>query len=714
LIALLLAADVSVIASVEAQVARPSGEVPAAVATRTSESIKIDGSLDEAAWRSAARIGPLTQRDPLEGQPATEQTEVRILFDADSLYFGIVCRDQTPSAVVSTQLTRDADLNVDDRVTLVLDPFFDHRNGFFFQVNPAGARSDGQVSNNAQELTSEWDGIWNAAARRTADGWTAEIEIPFKTLRFATSQRVWGLNVERHIKRRNENERWASARLEVWLSNLAEAGRLEGLSDIRQGHGLDLRPYLSGGDKNSDGQFTGGLDVFKSLTPSLNASLTVNTDFAETEVDARQVNLTRFPLFFPEKRAFFLEGAGVFDVAGLAGNQDLLPFFSRRIGLVGDTDVPISFGTKVVGRQGDYNIGVLDVQTRDTDENPLAGQNLFAARVSRNLFRQSSVGAIVTHGNPDGAGNNTLIGVDSHFATSTFHGDRNVSADVFVQRTDDAVTGADYAGGFLLTYPNDRWDLSLDWKQIGDDFAPALGFVPRAGIRKADARIAFQPRPGRWGIRQFFFEFEPTYITNLRNRVENWRIFTAPFNVRTESGEHLEWNFIPEFEHLDVPFEISPGVILPPGSYRWHRYRVEVNTATKRRWVVDGAWRYGGFYNGTRRQLNLGLTLKPTTHIAVSLQAERNDVRLTQGRFYTQILSGRGDYNFSPNVSWQNLVQYDTESRLLGVQSRFRWILKPGNDIFLVLNRGWFHDLRGRYLPSFDRAMVKIQYTVRL
>lgn len=713
--ALLLAADVAAVPSIESQVMRQNGEPPMTVATRTAEAIRIDGNLDEAAWRDATPIGPLTQRDPLEGQAATEQTEVRILFNADALYFGIVCRDQTPTAIVSTQLTRDADLTVDDRITIVLDPFFDHRNGFFFQVNPAGARADGQVSNNAERLTYEWDGIWNASSRRTAEGWTAEIEVPFKTLRFAPGQRVWGLNVERHIKRRNENDRWASARLDVWLSNLSEAGRLEGLSDIRQGHGLDLRPYLSGGNENSDRQFTGGLDVFKSLTPSLNASLTINTDFAETEVDARQVNLTRFPLFFPEKRAFFLEGAGVFDVAGLAGSQDLLPFFSRRIGLFGDVDVPILFGTKIVGRQGDYNIGLLDVQTRDTDDNPLAGQNLFAARVSRNLFRQSWVGAIVTRGNPDGTGSNTLIGADARFATSTFRGNKNLSLDLYLLRTDDHETGrADVAGGFKLDYPNDDWDVALSWRQIGDAFQPRLGFVPRAGMRKTTLGVERKVRPGRWGVRYFVFEFRPEYITNLGNRVENWRIFMAPANIITESGEHLEWNYVPEFEHLDAPFEIFPGIIVPPGSYRWNRYRVEANTATKRRWVVDAALWYGGFYNGTRRQTELGLTLKPTTHVAVALQAERNDVTLTQGRFYTQILSGRVDYNVSPNVSWQNLTQYDTESRLLGIQSRFRWILKPGNDIFVVINRGWMHDLRGRYLPAFDRAAVKLQYTVRL
>jgi hypothetical protein len=238
--------------------------------------------------------------------------------------------------------------------------------------------------------------------------------------------------------------------------------------------------------------------------------------------------------------------------------------------------------------------------------------------------------------------------------------------------------------------------------------------VPRVGIRKTDLSIQFQPRPDRWGIRQFFFELQPEVVTNLRNEVETWSVFTAPFNLRTESGDELQWNYVPQFERLNEPFEVSPGVVIPPGSYRWTRYRAEVETATKRPWVVEAAWGWGGFYAGTLRQLELGVTLKPNTHVAVSAQAERNDVTLPQGRFYTEILTIRADYNFTPNVSWANLTQYDNESRIAGWQSRFRWILRPGNDLFLVVNRGWFRTLDdGRFEPLFDRESAKLQYTFR-
>jgi hypothetical protein len=438
-------------------------------------------------------------------------------------------------------------------------------------------------------------------------------------------------------------------------------------------------------------------------------------------VDIRQVNLTRFPLFFPEKRSFFLEGAGVFDVAGLGNSPDLRPFFSRTIGLIqsatgeDNVTVPIAAGVKLVGRQSDYNIGVIDVETRDLPEQSLAHQNFFAARVSRNIFEQSWIGGIVTHGNPSGTGDNTVVGADARLATSKFRGDKNLTFELYGLRSDDQASGKqDGAFGFRLDYPNDLWDVSLNWKQIGDAFNAALGFVPRPGIRKTNLGIAFQPRPERWGIRQFFFEFEPAYITNLHNRVQNWRIFMAPFNVRTESGEHLEWNYIPEFEHLDLPFEISPGVIILPGSYRWTRFRAEANTATKRPWVVDAALWWGGFYDGSRRQLELGLTLKPNTHVAVAARLERNEVSLSAGKFDTMVQTLRLDYNFTPNVSWANLAQYDSESRVAGVQSRFRWILKPGNDLFLVLNRGWYRTFEGTYLPNFDRGSAKLQYTFRL
>jgi hypothetical protein len=264
------------------------GTLPIATLERLTGPIHVDGRLDEPDWQSAAPIGPLTQVEPLEGRPASDPTEVKVLYDSTALYVGIVCHERHPGHIVATQLGRDADLGVDDRITVVIDPFFDHRNGYFFQVNPVAARADGQVSNNSRQLTRDWDGIWDAAATHTADTWTVEMVIPFKTLRFRPGQTVWGFNVERQIKHMFETDRWASARVTSWIGNLADAAELREVDDPQQGHGLDVRPYVSGGEDTHVGQFTGGLDVFKDLTPALNASFTVNTDFAETEADTRQ------------------------------------------------------------------------------------------------------------------------------------------------------------------------------------------------------------------------------------------------------------------------------------------------------------------------------------------------------------------------------------------------------------------------------------------
>ncbi len=721
----LLSVFVGAVFCVEAAAQPVSGK-----ATLAGERIRIDGRLDEPAWQRAVPIGPLTQVDPKEGEPPTEATEVRVLYDGEALYFGIQCFDRASGGIIATQLTRDGDVEVDDYVAIVLDPFFDRRNGFFFSVNPAGARGDGQISNNSEELSLDWDGVWNAAARKNERGWAAEFSIPFKTLRFKPGQTTWGLNIERQIRRKNEKDRWSGTRRDVWITNLAEAGQLQDLPPIHQGLGLDIRPYgvvrrdpfdPTRQDK-SPWMLDGGFDLSKNLAPNLNASLTMNTDFAETEADTRQVNLTRFSLFYPEKRPFFLEGAGVFETAGNAiWDPDLLPFFSRRIGLYQNQEVPILFGGKITGRQSHFNIGLLDVQTRHTDIvnedgglNHLEGQNLLAARVSRDIFEQSYVGAIFTNGNPAGTGDNSLIGADARFATSKFRGDKNLSLDLFLMRTDDQSTNStDYAGGFWLDYPNDRWDIRLQGKQIGDNFRPALGFVPRRGVRKASTGVEFMPRPEKWGIRQLSFGVEGDIIANLDNVVENWSAYITPFGIEMDSGDQIQFSLSREFELLPEPFEIFDGVMLPPGSYCWNRYEIELETASKRFWVVGANVGWGSFYDGTRRQYSLGLTLKPSTHFNFGLESEWNDIDLSYGNFITRLYSVRGDFNFSPNLSWANLVQYDNESRELGFQSRFRWILKPGNDLFMVLNRGWYRTFDHRYEASYDRATIKLGYTFR-
>jgi hypothetical protein len=688
--------------------------VPEALATRIATPIVLDGVLDEAAWRQATPIGPLHQVDPDENQPATNATEIRIVYTADTLYFGIHCIEPRRQ-IVAAELRRDGDIFSDDHVVIALGPFFDHRNGFFFQVNPVGARGDGQISDNSDFLDQSWDGIWDARARITEHGWDAEIAIPFKTLRFTPGTPAWDLNVEREVKAINETDRWATPLHKSWVSNFPDAGQLAGLTGLRQGLGLDVRPYASAGELSGAGQHDVGLDIFKNLTPNLNASVTINTDFAQTEADDRQVNLTPYKLFFPEKRAFFLEGSGVFNVPGL-GNSDLMPFFSRQIGLLNvdgrSEQVPILAGAKVTGRQGDYNIGLLDVQTRSAPDDLGDGQNLFAARVSRNLLSQSQVGAIVTHGSADG-GDNLLVGGDAKFATATLFGDRNFEIDLYALRTKDANAGSDDAFGFRVDYPNDLWNAHVNWKQIGDRFAPALGFVNRTGIRKVDGHVSFQPRPSGSFVRQFFFQISPNYITNLNGEVLDWRLELTPLNIDTNEGEHVEIDIVPQFEELLEPFEISDGVVLPPGPYRWTDHQVHADTADKRWWQLHFDWALGGFYNGTNRYLHLGATLKPSRHVSFDFNANRNDITLNEGRFYAEVLSFRGNLNLSPNVSWSNLVQYDNQSRELGGQSRFHWILEPGRDLFIVLNRGWIRTPSGVFLPNFDSASAKLQYTVR-
>lgn len=712
---LLLALTAAAVTAAPLAAAPEAAPRVAAIAARASGAVKLDGRLDDTAWTGTSPIGPLTQSEPDEGAPPSERTEVRVLYDESHLYFGIRCFDREPSGIAATKMGRDAELGGDDHVLVVLDTFADRRNGFFFGVTPRGARADGQIANNSESLNFDWDGIWDAAARVDAEGWTAELAIPFKSLRFKADLAAWGLNVQRYVARRQETDRWVAPRRDVWISNLAEAGRLEGLEGARQGKGLDVRPYLSGGETDGDAEAKAGGDVFLNVTPNLTASLTVNTDFAETEADDRQVNLTRFPLFYPEKRSFFLEGAGIYEVAGLGSqNSDLVPFYSRRIGLYQGQEVPILAGLKLSGRVGRWNVGGLDVETGRLDELGLGRQNLLSARASRNLLRQSFVGALVTHGNPSGAGENTLVGVDARLATSTFRGGENLSLDLYAFATDDAASGRKgYAWGGKIDYPNDLWDVALSYKEIDDDFRPALGFVRRTGIRKTNAKADFMPRPGRLGVRQLFLEASLQYVTDQRGRTLDWMFMGTPFSVQTESGEELQLEWVPQFERLDEPFEIQPGIVIPAGDYRYTAWIAQLETASRRRWVAEVEARWGSFYDGDLTRVEASLVLKPSPYVLLAAGGEWSRGSLPTGDFTAKVLQARLELNASPNLGWSNLVQYDSDSRELGLQSRLRWRVRPGSDVFVVVNRGWVHEEDGSYRRYFDRGSAKIQHTFR-
>lgn len=695
-----------------------------AVATRTDAPIVVDGVLDDRAWSTVVPIGDLWQREPRESEPATERTEVRLLYDRENLYVGVSCEDSQPHLVIGTQMARDADLASDDRIELLFDTLHDRRNAFYFATNPAGALVDGLIIENG-ELNQQWDGIWTVRVARSARGWSAEFVIPFKTLTFDADGRAWGFNVSRYIQRKLEEDRWDSPRLDLSFRQVSEAGELTPPDDVDAGRSFDVRPFLSArAIRDASGASrTGaaGMDAFVKLAPTMKLALTVNTDFAETEVDDRQINLTRFPLFFPEKRAFFLENTDVFSFSKggstLLGAEDFIPFFSRTIGLYQDTEVPLRAGLKLAGKAGAYDVGVLNVHTKGTGE--LRPTNLLAARVKRRLLEHSYAGAIFTSGDPVSDAAARTYGGDLRLGTTHFLGTSHTAYfDAFALQTQARSAPRDNtAFGAGFSAPGDLVEFSADWKQIGAGFSPALGFVPRTNIRKLSTYAAFAPRPEHFlNIRQMFHEFGMDRYTRIDNgQVETWTAFLAPVNHVLNSGDRYEFNYAPEYEQLFEPFEISPGVVLAAGEYRFARWLGQFRSAAKRAWKLDALWSFGSYWSGRADETKTTLQVKLAPHLQTSIALAQTSARLPEGDFVARIVEFRANYSFSPLVTLYNLVQFDNRSRNLGMQTRLRWTLQPGSDLFVVAGQACTQDDPGRSQFRCDdrRIASKLQYTFR-
>src|SRR6266436_5643347 len=463
--------------------ARASEEPSIEAAVLSSGSITLDGRLEEPIWRSAPVL-KLTQQSPKPGEPTPFETEVRVVVTRDRVYFGFLCKDPDPRRIAVHTMRRDGVMTGDDTVSIVLDTYGDHRTGYFFQINNAGARADGLISD-PQSASLDWDGIWDARTSRTPDGWSAEIVIPSRTLSFTPGLNEWGLNLERFIPRERQWLRWSSPTLDSLLYDLSRAGRLTGLGELQQGKGIEITPYAIGKTKRFYGvsprawQGAVGGEVTWKITPQLVTVFTANTDFAETEVDTRQINLTRFPLFFPEKRSFFLEGANQY-VFGLNLGEQFIPFFSRNVGLLDGTQIPIDAGVKLNGRVGKWNLAALDVQTRETTvpqqvqedlglSSPvIPGTNLFAGRVSYDFNENLRVGTILTHGDPEARRNNTFAGIDAVWRTSKFRGNKNLQFGAWAATTQgDVGPGSKVGWGLSADYPNNLLDCAASVNQFG-------------------------------------------------------------------------------------------------------------------------------------------------------------------------------------------------------------------------------------------------------
>jgi hypothetical protein len=718
--------------------ASPANRPIVTVVPTSNPAITLDGRLNEPAWQDAPEM-KLTQQAPKPGAPTSYETVVHVIVTSDHIYFGFLCKDPDPHRIAIHTMRRDGEMEGDDTVSIVLDTYGDGRTGYFFQINAAGARVDGLISK-SESASLDWDGIWDARTAQSSEGWSAEIVIPTRTLSFTPGLNDWGLNVERFIPRERTWLRWASPQLDSFLYDLSRAGRFSGLAGLEQGKGLEISPYAAGkttryyGSNPRAWQGAAGGDVTWKITPELVTVFTLNTDFAETEVDTRQINLTRFPLFFPEKRSFFLEGANQY-VFGLNLQEQFIPFFSRNIGLLDGAQIPLDGGIKLNGRVGRWNLALLDVQTRDTivpeqvakdlalPSSLVRGTNLFTSRISYDVNNELRIGTILTHGDPEARRDNTLAGFDAVWRTSKFRGNKNLQFGAWTATTQgDVGPGSKLGWGFNADYPNDLLDCAASVNQFGAALEPLLGFLPRPGTRRTSAFCAYQPRPSKNGpfrwIRQEFFENEYVRYTDPNGILESWEYFMAPINVRLESGDRFEFNWNPHGEILLAPFEIARGVIIPPGSYQFTQFRVEGQTSPHRPLQFGSTTWFGSFFDGHLTQWqNFVRWTSSTGRLQLEANAENDFGYLPQANFVQRLWQLQGTYAWTPNLLLSSFIQYDTESQNIGANTRLRWTIKPGNDLFIVWNRGWQRIVLDPHetsiVPQSDVIAVKLRWTFR-
>ncbi len=708
---------------------------PAVVkAVRIKEGPKIDGDLSDPVWMSAAPFTDFRMFEPAAGQDPTEKTELRVLYDDANLYIGVMCFDREPGKIAANTLAHDAAGGTqmmmgysygaqptisDDLIRILIDPFQDKRTAYVFYVNPLGARSEGLVYAGSPSLN--WDGIWEAGSRGLKDGWSAEMRIPFKSISFKPGLAAWGLNVERVIARKQETIRLSGTNRDSNFNNPMEAAGLEGIEGVKQGLGLTFKPYglVSAGAIHGSGGGTtwktdGGFDIYKSFTPNLVGAVSYNMDFAETEVDDRRINLTRFPINFPEKRMFFLEGSEVFS---FSSSVSFTPFISRRIGLSNGSQIPVNFGAKLYGKVGDTNLAVLDVQTGKFDT--MAGQNLLAARVVQNIFAQSKIGVIFTNGSPTGA-KNSLVGVDFNYSSSRFLGDKNIMVAAWAAYNwNDRTDGGHHGFGFRFDLPNDLWNFQSVYAYYGEALDPALGYMMRPAIQTGYFNLSYRPRP-RSGfldaiVRQFYFSVSSDNYWDLSGHLETSRFTLSPLGFKTENGEMVMFNTTINRDILPYDFEIAKGVVLPARGYDYTNFQVSLNTATHRPAALNLSYSFGPYYSGWLGEWRAGLAVKLNGTANLSFNADIIRGRLAEGNFNENLYQLKADFFLSPDLGLMNYVQYDDISRQLGWSARLRWQISPGNEIYLVYNKNWERrwDPTSRFVPLEDRGVLKISLSIR-
>ncbi|MFC1724756.1 DUF5916 domain-containing protein [candidate division KSB1 bacterium] len=687
--------------------------------------LKFDGLLTEDFWKSAHSVSDFTQMEPFEGTQPSEKTEVKIVYNKDNLYIGVICYDSQPDRIIHKELKKDSRLFADDNIEIILDTYLDYRSGFYFATNANGARVDGLLgsgeSSGHHGPDASWDGVWDVRAKIADYGWSAEIMIPFKTLRFPKGDKqTWGFNIQRKIIKTNEEVLWRSWLRKQGLQQLQNAGVITGLTNIERGSALEAKPYFSTGveklyNENSDTSTKTGLDVKYPLGPNMTLDLTTFTDFAQVESDRTRINLTRFSLQYEEKRGFFLEDLERFKFGTESDNI----YYSRRLGLTPErTEVPILAGVRLTGKTDGLSIGFMNIITDRKNGTPAANNTVL--RLKQDLFERSHIGFVLTN-LIDKDHKNLVGGLDFTYKTDEFLQNYNLefSTNIAMSGTSGADNKDNRTGNIKISLPNDKFDLSMGHGFIEKNFNSELGFIRRTNIMTSDFSFRLNPRPKILGIRRAEIELLVLdYVHSSEGRLLEKSMGFRPIVLHFESREDIIYSFSKEYEYLDEDFNIFSDVVIPIGKYEWTEHELRFMTNSSRPLYGELEYGWGGFYNGKRENYKIEATYKLNKHLSVSGNFDFNKISASEQSFKTKEYSLTANANFSTRLTSRLFMQWNNEDESLNMNFLINYIPKIGSDIYFVYNHsgtwnGILLKKGGRYYDINKTAIFKIAYLKR-
>jgi len=666
-------------------------------ATYTQSKIVIDGNLNEVIWKEAEWIENFTQKELNYNQPVSERTKVAVVYNDEFLYIGVWCYDKNPEKIIAKELKRDFNYDIDDNFIVVIDTYNDKRNGFMFVTNPNAARADLQIFNNGGSSNTFWNGVWNVKTTITQEGWFAEFEIPFYTFKYPTKtkrEQSWGINFERNIRHKREQALWQGWSRDNRIQQVNQAGLLTGLINLRNKQFVEIKPYALGGSNKNTEQHqaiaNGGGDINYLITPTYRLNLTFNTDFAQVEADQQQINITRFPLFFPELREFFLEGDDFFNM-NYGGNR-IFPFYTRRIGLNNNREpIPIIAGARLLGKQQNNTIGLMSIQTAEALGQPTT--NYTVASWRHDVGKQSFFGAMSANRTDQNHWHSTT-GINGRYSTAKLFGKKNFEVGGAIIKTFTHTLGYvkdAYAYRIFLNYPNDRINIFSSTQQSPAAFNPEIGLALRSNFREDFLIVSLKPRPKKFlkWIRQF--EFNPVTITNTQyNNTRNMQSFEYAIQYlgfETKSGERFALNYTLVGEGLINDFALSQNIIISKNEYWWKQHSAEIRTFRGRTLSLTNNNTWGEFYNGNAYRNRSDLLWRAGKYFNTSVRYEYNYIIINNNSLKTHLIGNRLDYAISPNAFGSMLTQWNTAQNELNLNLRLHIIPQIGTDFFFIINQ---------------------------